>query len=57
MISGGGGKRLNKPGSDWWTAVYKREHQVCAVRVNGSRLVLRSVGKHGQELDRITIEK
>ena len=57
VISGGGGKRLNKAGRDWWTAVYERRHQVCAVRVNGSRLVLRSVGRDGEELDRITIEK
>ncbi len=57
VTSGGGGKRLNKRGREWWTAVFERDHQVCAVRVNGNRLVLRSVGKDGQELDRITIEK
>ncbi|MEM8886185.1 MAG: metallophosphoesterase, partial [Planctomycetota bacterium] len=52
VITGGGGKRLNEPGTAPWTKVYRESWNFCVVTMTDDEFVLRAFNEKGEQIDR-----
>jgi len=52
ITTGGGGKRLNKPGTAEWTKLYARVWHFCVVTITNEHIVVRAINEQGAEFDR-----
>jgi len=55
VVCGGGGKRLNEAGSNWWTAMSSKTLQCMAIDVSSDGLRARAIDQRGREIDSFTI--
>ena len=52
IVTGGGGKRLNRPGRAEWTRVYEQQWHLCVVTMTKDGVTLRAINEAGEQIDR-----
>jgi 3',5'-cyclic AMP phosphodiesterase CpdA len=52
ITTGGGGKRLNEPGTAKWTKLYSAVWHFCVVTITKDEIVVRAINEAGEEFDR-----